>query len=101
MTRRIELQYLLENELESKNVYFQPPETIKMKYPAIVYELSDISINRANNEIYSATRKYSITIIDKNPDSIFVDKILRLPMCEFNRHFESENLNHYVFNLYF
>lgn len=37
MASRLDLQTFLEELLESKNVYFQPPESVKMKYPAIVY----------------------------------------------------------------
>ena len=36
--RRNDLQKLLVEVLGSKNVYFQPPESVKMKYPAIVYQ---------------------------------------------------------------
>ena len=42
MASRLDLQTFLEELLESKNVYFQPPESVKMKYPAIVYALDDI-----------------------------------------------------------
>lgn len=41
---RIDLQYLLENILGSRHVYFQPPETVKMNYPAIVYSLDGIDL---------------------------------------------------------
>ena len=39
MGTRIELQLKLEEILGSRHVYFQPPASIKMTYPAIVYEL--------------------------------------------------------------
>ena len=42
MASRLDLQTFLEEILESRNVYFQPPESVKMKYPAIVYALDDI-----------------------------------------------------------
>lgn len=101
MSRRIELQYILESILGSEHVYFQPPESIRMQYPAIIYELSDIHTSRADNKTYRKVRKYTVTVIEKHPDSIIIDKLLELPMCEFNRHFETDNLNHNVFNLYF
>ena len=37
MARRLELQNLLANLLGTNNVYFQPPPTVQMEYPAIVY----------------------------------------------------------------
>jgi len=33
MGTRLELQNLLENILGSRNVYFQPPENLKLNYP--------------------------------------------------------------------
>lgn len=101
MGSRIELQFILQGILGSSNVYFQPPESININYPAIIYELSDIETSHANNKVYRKIRKYSVTAIEKHPDSVLVDKLLELPMCEFNRHFETDNLNHNVFNLYF
>ena len=42
MANRLDLQALLEDLLGSRNVYYQPPESVKMNYPAIVYALEDI-----------------------------------------------------------
>ena len=101
MPSRLELQTLFENLLGSRNVYFQPPESVKMKYPAIVYGLEDIENTFANDGVYLSQRKYSVTVIDEDPDSEIVVKVSQLPKCRFNRHFESENLNHDVFILQF
>ena len=101
MPRRLKLQALLEELLGSRNVYFQPPESVKMKYPAIVYGLEDIENAFANDRVYLSKRKYLITVIDEDPDSEIVEKVSQLPACRFNRHFESDNLNHDVFILEF
>ena len=101
MPSRLELQTLLEEILGSRNVYFQPPESVKMKYPAIVYSLEDITNTFANDRVYLSKRKYLITVIDEDPDSEIVEKVSQLPTCKFNRHFESDNLNHDVFILEF
>lgn len=101
MSSRADLQVLLEKIMGSENVHFQPPATEKMNYPAIVYSLSNIRNTFANNLSYKRARAYQLTLIDKNPDNEFVDKILSLPMCSFDRHFKSDNLNHYVFTLYY
>ena len=101
MPRRLKLQTLLEELLGSRNVYFQPPASIKMKYPAIVYGLEDIENAFANDRVYLSKRKYLITVIDEDPDSEIVEKVSQLPACRFNRHFESDNLNHDVFILEF
>ena len=100
MSNRLYLQNKLEEILENRNVYFQPPSSVRLQYPAIVYSLKDIQRDFANNLSYIASRGYELTLIDKNPDSEFVEKILELPYCRFDRHFTSDNLNHYVFTLY-
>lgn len=101
MGSRLELQVKLEELLGSRNVYFQPPESVKLNYPAIVYSRSDIENTFANNGVYRQSLAYQVTLIDKNPDSDLVGKVSRLPMCRFDRHFKADNLNHDVFTLYF
>jgi hypothetical protein len=101
MPSRLELQTLFENILGSRNVYFQPPESVKMNYPAIVYGLDNIENSFADDGVYLSKKKYLVTVIDEDPDSPIVDKVATLPTCRFNRHFQSDNLNHYVFILYF
>nr|DAY91638.1 MAG TPA: tail completion protein [Caudoviricetes sp.] len=101
MKRRLELHKLLCDILESENAYFQPPETIKMNYPAIVYSRDDIDGLYADDGVYLSKRRYSVTVIDKDPDSSLVGKVAALPTCSFNRHYTKDNLNHDVFTLYF
>jgi len=101
MERRLELQKLLTDILGSRNVYFQPPETIRMSYPCIVYALDDIDINYADNTSYTRIKRYKITLIDKDPDSTFVDSLLSELPTSFNRFYTADNLNHWVFLLYF
>lgn len=99
MGSRLELQSLLESILGSRNVYYQPPESIKIKYPAIIYSRNDIDNNFADDIVYMQNHTYQIIVIDANPDSEIVDKISKLPMCRYNRHYTSDNLNHDVFIL--
>ena len=97
---RKNLQTILENILGSKNVYFQPPEGLKLKYPAIVYSRNSINNAFADNIVYKQAFSYQITVIDKDPDSEIVLKVSQLPMCKHDRHFKSDNLNHDIFTLY-
>lgn len=101
MGSRLELQTLLEQTLGSRNVYFQPPASVCMSYPAIVYERSDILNNHADNRVYQQTTGYMVTVIDKSPDSEIVKKVSMFPMCSFDRHYTADGLNHDVFTLYF
>lgn len=101
MRSRLELQTLLEELLGSRNVYYQPPASVSMRYPAIVYSRDDYDNKFADNGVYMQTKAYRITVIDKDPDSEYVDKVAKLPMCSFDRHYTADNLNHDVFTLYF
>jgi hypothetical protein len=86
---------------EKCRVYFQPPSSVEMKYPAIVYALNDVENAFANDGVYLSKRQYSVTLIDRDPDSSFVESLLQVPTCRFNRHYKKDNLNHYVFEIFF
>lgn len=99
--RRKELQALLEELRENKNVYFQPPENFKMKYPCIVYKRRPIRNTHADNGVYRQLDGWEITNISQDPLDPCVRKLSRLPTCRPDRNFVSDNLNHSVFELYF
>lgn len=101
MRTRLQLQSNLETALGSRNVYYQPPESLKLSYPCIVYELASENVNYANNELYSGKKRYTVTVIDKKADSPIPDRIRRFLYCSFDRAFVSDNLNHYVFSIYY
>lgn len=99
--RRLQLHEILVKTLGSSNVYFQPPETIKLKYPCIIYTRDGDSTLQANDGLYRRIIRYTVTVIDKNPDSKIPDRIAQLKYCSFNRHFTYEGLNHDVFELFY
>lgn len=98
---RLGLDRILRDLLGSDNVYFQPPESVKMKYDAIVYELDDIDARHADNVPYLTNRRYRVTLITKNPDNHLSDEIAQLPLTQFNRFYTADNLNHYVYIIYY
>ena len=93
-------QATFEELLESRNVYYNPPASVKMNYDAIVFNRSSIDNNFANNNVYMQSNRYSVTVITRDPDAPIIQKISRLPQCSFDRHFVSDNLHHNVFTLY-
>ena len=101
MSRRVELQTILENLLGSENVYFQPPENLKMKYDCIRYSRSNFKPIFADNIPYYLHDCYQVIAIYKNPDSDLPKKIAMLPMCAHVRAYTADNLNHDVFILYY
>ena len=101
MGQRLALHQILMTILGSSNVYFQPPATVKMNYPCIVYRRSDIDTSFADDNPYITNKRYQVTVIDANPDSLIPDKVGKLPKCVFDRHFKADNLNHDVYQLYY
>ena len=101
MASRLSLHNELKEVLGLSNVYFQPPESIKMRYPAIVYELDSILKDYANDESYSVKKRYKATLITDNPDTEIVDALVNLPYCEYDRSYISDNLYHFNFKLYY
>lgn len=101
MASRLMLHDELCKILGSLNVYFQPPENIKLKYPCILYTLSGNDVKHADNTKYNRINQYSVTLIDKNPESEFHDKINKLPYCRFDRPYSADGLNHFTYTLYY
>ena len=101
MDNRPNLQKLLEKTIESRNVYFQPPPSLRMSYPAIVYSRATIKTIYADGIPYMQGVAYKLVVIDKNPDSKLVKEIAKLPMCKHNSHYVSDNLYHDAFTIYY
>lgn len=88
-------------EQTSSRVYFQPPEKEKMVYPAILYEFNRVRPIHADNLLYRYRNAFKVTVIDEDPDSVIWEKILKLPYCALDSKFEVDNLNHWVFTLFY
>ena len=85
----------------SKNVYFQPPTNTMIKYPAIVYEKSYLHTKKADNSTYLQKQKYTVTVIDQDPDSVIPKYVAQLPNSISDRCFVSDNLHHDAFIVYY
>ena len=101
MSSRTDLQNKLEVLLESRNVYYQPPATVMMNYPAIVYSRKRIESKFANDAKYSKMNCYELIVIDGKPDNPVIDKLLDLPYSSSDRHYTADNLHHDVITLYY
>lgn len=101
MSRRKELHKIFTSINGVEKVYFQPPESVKMSYPCIRYVINSDFNSRADNILYNHRIMYLVTVIDKNPDSIIPDALRVLPYCEFERFYTADNLNHWVFTIYY
>lgn len=102
MASRLDLHEELCEILESRNVYFQPPASVMMKYDAIRYSLGGKDLKRANNRIYNSINQYDGIFITTNPDSGKPDEILaHFQMCSFGTPYVADNLYHFPFTLYY
>lgn len=98
MDRRLELDGLFREVVA--NVYFQPPGNVTLVYPCIVYELDQIETLYACDRPYTSNYRYTVTVIDRDPESPITKKLTALPLCHHDRHFVSDNLHHDVFTIY-
>ena len=97
---RLSLQTKLESILGSKQVYFQPPASMVLTYPCIIYKLDGIDVIRANDRNYLLQKRYLVTVVDRNPDTKLYEKVLGLSQSKLETAFTKDNLNQYVCSLY-
>lgn len=98
--RRLELSDVLHKIC--KNVYFQPPSSVQLEYPCIVYKKAIKEKQYADNAMFKMHQTYTITYITRDPDDETDDIILNLPYCSMTGDpFVVENLYHTNYRLYF
>lgn len=98
---RIEFHNKLKDLFGSSNVYYQPPENLKLQYPAIVYSKNRKTNAKADNIKYLNHNRYEVIVIDKMPDNAVIDKLLELEYSSYDRHYVSDNFNHDVIEIYY
>lgn len=102
MANRLQLQRDFESLTGVQKVYFQPPESVKLVYPCIIYDFDRFDVDYSDDSIYRMHSKYSVTLIDKNPDSLIAESMMKkFKYISSNRSFVSDNLNHWVFTLFY
>lgn len=99
---REEFHTVLCRVLGSNHVYFEPPASVKMVYPAIVYSRGTADVKHADNNIYSYTPCYDVTTISKDPDfDLFWDFKAEFPFCREGRDYNADNLKHKTYTIYY
>lgn len=83
-----------------RHTYLNPPPSVRMRYPAIKYSLNNIDQKFAGDRSYKTDPSYQVILIDEEPDTQYLEKILQIPYCKFNRFYIADNLNHWVFTIY-
>lgn len=98
---RLRLHEILKGLEGVEDAYFQLKQGQTMKYPCIKYERSDSFDFFADNIKYLFYKRYTVTVIDRDPDSLIPDLVEELPFTTFDRYYATAGLNHFVYNLYF
>lgn len=110
---RLDLHESLKSFIRSINVYYEPPEGYKMKYPCIVYKRSGVNLLRADDSIHRFLNHYTITYITSDVDEgeewrpsameggLIQNFLKTFPYSSFDRQFKSDNMLHVVFSLYY
>lgn len=104
LDRRLALDAKIRKILGTNNVYFEPPSSLKMKYPCIRYSRSRIDTRHADNKVYLGRQRYEIIAIYKDADSDLADRILFNDedlVLTHDRHYVADELHHDVFTTTF
>lgn len=102
MGSRLELHEVLCSILGSRNVYYQAPPTVMMKYPCIRYSKKGNSTAHADNKPYKVVNRYDGVVIDYDPDSTIADRLhMKVEMCTLDPGYAADNLNHFPFTIYY
>jgi hypothetical protein len=100
MASRLQLQRELEEMLGNKNVYYQPPESLRMKFPCVVYKKLRGFTRYADDIPYTFQQPYELTYITSEPDSpITYELAMKYPTIRHMNSFVSDNRYHEVFEL--
>lgn len=98
---RIELDAILRSTLGSDHVYFDPPESFKLKFPCIVYHDSGRIVWKADNGNYIKFKRYMLNYMTKDADDPMVDTIEELQYCTMATPYTSDNVFYYPYNIDF
>lgn len=82
-----------------ENAYFQPPASLKLKYPCLIYLLSGNGELIADDDIYHLKKEYQVIVVDRDPDSAIADRFIFNRRFKFQRSYQSDGLNHFVFTI--
>lgn len=102
MEKRLRLHNVLKTIPEVEGLYHQRPSTIRMKFPAIVYSEEGEKTTYADNKRYVSHTRYTLTVIDKNPNSVIPNRIFeKFSYCSSDRNYIADGLYHFVFTIYY
>lgn len=99
---RLEFDSKLREILGNDNCYFDPPTEEEMHYPCIMYNQPISSSRYADGVKYIRNKRYSVTVIDYDPDSKLANQLYNsFDYCYHSTSYVSDGLHHFVYDIYF
>lgn len=95
-----DLIYKLKHVVGVPNVYYEPPENFKMKYPCVRFQRKRFETSPADNRNYIINESVEAVLIYRTPDSPLPRRMLEIPQCAHDRHYTADNLSHDVYTIY-
>lgn len=100
MKTRLELHNTLISTTGINNIYYNPPENIKMNYPCIRYKRVDVTSKKADDIKYIVHDRYELVIISSKNNDDIVNKLLSIKYMEYDRSMIINGLFHDYMTIY-
>lgn len=106
MDRRLkldeELRLLQIEVLGYQHTYFEPPESVRLTYDAVVYNRTGYDVKRADDRGYTVRDQYQVLVISRDAETELPKAILEhFPYCSPGRPTVTDNLYHFPITIYF
>ena len=101
MNRREEFQEKLSSIPGVRKAYYNAPTNIRMEYPCIRYSIASKKVKFACNGRFVIRDRYTVTLIDRNPESPILQALEEIPYYSFDRMYSADGLHHFVCTIYY
>ena len=102
LNNRLKFHQVLINALgEGYKVYFQPPETLQMTYPCVVYHRRYLDSVKADNIKYLKNTQYQVVLVSRDPDDEAISKLDDIKNSRYISHSVVDGLYHDAFEIYY
>ena len=100
-SKELKLDRLMRDTLGSDYVYFQPPESVSMFYPCVVWNLAKLPVVYADDKAYLKNPKYVIRYISPDPDDPMRDTLVDVLGVPIIQVYCKDGLYHFIYELYY
>jgi hypothetical protein len=99
MASRIDFDNILKAIPGIDHVYFQPPESMKIEYPCIIYTDSQSDPQFADDEVYLLPHRYVVRLVchPKDFDGPLKDRIAKILKTPMRQTYQKDRLYHCIY----